>query len=168
MSDLVTVSGVHKASLYAAYGDKRAIYLKALSFYEERLIVAIDNILSGAGPPRDRFERLYRAGIDPVVSGDRSGCFLCSAAADRAEIDPQTGEIVRTGLDRLEQMFHRALGTVFADGSARVEAARHLLAVYVALQSLARAGYPAESLESVLRSAVDQIPSPGNGISRFN
>lgn len=161
MSDLVAAAGVQKASLYAAYGDKRSIYLKALSSYDDRLVAAIRDVLGNAGTARDRFTRLFCGGIDRAASGDLRGCFICSAAADQADIDPRAREIVQDGLDRLESLFSDVLAGPLADEAARATAARHLLAVYVGIQSLARAGYPSQSLISVLRAAINSIPLEG-------
>ena len=41
MSDLETATGLRKGSLYAAFGDKRAMYLKALALYGR---TAIDDV----------------------------------------------------------------------------------------------------------------------------
>ena len=161
LSELVSVSGVQKASLYAAFGDKQAIYLKALSLYDRRLLDMIASVLGDKRKTaRRRFSSLFRTGITRAAAGDRSGCFLCSAAADRAELDAETGKIVRRDLRKLENIFSDALGGLYDSAEQQQLAARHLLAVYVGLQSLARAGYPVRSLESIVTQAVGDIPNP--------
>ena len=38
LDDLCAATGLGRSSLYAAFGDKRALYLKALARYEERSV----------------------------------------------------------------------------------------------------------------------------------
>jgi TetR/AcrR family transcriptional repressor of nem operon len=159
MSDLVASSGIQKASLYAAYGDKQAIYLKSLSLYNKQLLSNLGQILGDIRrPARRRFGDLFRGSVERVASGDRDGCFLCSAAADRADTDPETAAIVQRDLLRLERLFHSTLDGLYASRSGQVRAARHLLAIYVGLQTLSRAGHPVQSLESIVTEALATIP----------
>ena len=160
LSELVSVSGVQKASLYAAFGDKQAIYLRALSSYDNQLLATIKGLLGDKRKPaRRRFSTLFRGSIARAVSGDRSGCFLCSAAADRAEVDPDTAKIVRRDLRKLERLFGDALDGCLESREQQTLAACALLAAYVGLQSLARAGYPVKSLESIVSNAIGTIPA---------
>ena len=54
MSDLVTATGLKKGSLYAAFGDKRAMYLKALALYDRTAIDRSVRVLTGTAAPETR------------------------------------------------------------------------------------------------------------------
>lgn len=155
--DLVDATGLQKASLYAAFGDKRSMYLKALERYCDDLVEVLEDLLHD-GRPRHRFERLFGNIVARAGTGDRLGCFLCSAASDQAEMDKATGEVVGRALVRLENVFDRALLEAVTRRDDRRVLARSLLATYVALQTLARAGYDAQSMRSIARDAWTAIP----------
>lgn len=157
MSELVAACGVQKASLYGAFGDKRSVYLRALEEYIEQLLESAAGAL-GPGHAHDRFSRMFRNAVTRAATGDRRGCFLCCAASDQADLDAEIGDVVRIGLKRLEGVFEVALRETFPRKPERVAAARRLLGVYVSLQSLARAGYPSASLQSITKDAVATIP----------
>lgn len=157
MSELVAASGVQKASLYAAFGDKRSVYLQALEEYIELLLESAAGAL-GPGHAHDRFSRMFRGAVTRAATGDRRGCFLCCAASDQADLDAEIGDLVRIGLKRLEGVFEEALRETHPRKPERVAAARRLLGVYVSLQSLARAGYPSAALQSIAKDAVATIP----------
>ena len=54
MSDLVSATGLRKGSLYAAFGDKRAIYRKALALYDRTAIDRAVRLLAGPAAPDSR------------------------------------------------------------------------------------------------------------------
>jgi AcrR family transcriptional regulator len=153
LNDLVDIAGVKKGSLYAAFGDKRQLYLKALAHYLHGLIVSTEGALSGPGDPRGRLGSFLESSARRVASGDRRGCFLCTASTDAAVTDPEVGQLVRQGLARLERVFVVALAAI-VPAPRRVAAGRQLLALYLGIQALARAGYPAESILAIIEESM--------------
>jgi len=157
MAQLVAESGVQKASLYAAFGDKRSLYILVLSAYVDELIETVDGVL-GPGHVRDRFGRFFRGAVTRVSAGDRRGCFLCCAASDQAALDDEVGDVVRAGLKRLEAVIGEALRDSIPMRPERTRVARRLLGVYVSLHTLARAGHPAAALETIVADAIATVP----------
>jgi AcrR family transcriptional regulator len=155
--ELVSASGLQKASLYAAFGDKRSMYLKALDQYCSDLVEIVESLLHD-GRPRHRFERLFANLVARAATGDHLGCFLCAAASDQAFLDADTAEVVRRGFERLETIFDRALLEAVTRRDTRRLRAQSLLASYVALQTLARGGYDAQAMRSIAREAWTQVP----------
>ena len=149
LSDLVHVSKINKGSLYAAFGSKRQIYLKALERYLDFLVTSIDEALKAPGIATDHLRSLFHVSAERVAAGDRRGCFLCNASTDMAASDTDVEELVRSGLQRLERLFGNALGPGL---SARQRSAKasQLLSTYMGIQALARAGYPERSIRSII------------------
>ncbi len=56
MRDLVGATGLKKGSLYAAFVDKRAMYHKALAFYDRTRIDSTVRGLKSGGPPITRID----------------------------------------------------------------------------------------------------------------
>jgi len=157
LADLAEATGLRKGSLYAAYGDKRAMYLGALARYEA---VAVDAAVAGrggAGAPMERLRAFLSAPIEAAsVRGDRRGCFLCNASADRAALDPEAARLVRRGFDKLEAALVCALGEIRPgrDEAGRRERARLILAVYAGLYTMGRSGLDRARLEAARDAAL--------------
>lgn len=109
LDDLCEVTGLSRSSLYAAFGDKHALYLRALEQYEEMGLARIATAL--ARPPiRDAIAAFVDRIIDDIVAGPgRRGCFIGNCAAELARQDRVAGARVRRSLDRVEATFRAAL-----------------------------------------------------------
>lgn len=165
MRDLVDATGLKKGSLYAAFGDKRAMYLKALALYDRTAIDHAVVILSGSGPVRKRIEGFLLLAISPVNDRkDRRGCFLCNASVDQAVLDSETGRAVKKCLDRLGH----ALEGAFTKKSEKTSKqnttnkkfqaqAQYILSVYFGLRVLAKGGHSAKTLLDIKGAALRAI-----------
>ncbi len=161
LSDIMAATGLGKASLYATYGNKKEIYLKALAHYEGLMVDAAVSILRARErPPRERIGAFLSA---PIVSvrdhADRRGCFLCNASADRASLDRETSEMVLRGYAKMRAALVDALRQISPDAApTRIEARAELvLTVYSGLRVMARAGTPVEALSMAMDAAIDAL-----------
>ncbi len=165
MSDLEAATGLRKGSLYAAFGDKRAMYLKALALYDRTAIDAGVEVLSGAGPAEQRIGAFLQLAIDADTTlKDRRGCFLCNASVDQAMLDPATEQAVKSSLKRLARAMEQALPAPDAGragGPERETHAHHLLSVYFGLRVLAKGGYPVSALRQAKQAALRAMMPPG-------
>jgi TetR/AcrR family transcriptional repressor of nem operon len=108
--------GIQRGSLYAAFGDKRQLFLEALDRYEERFYRSTLRHLE-EGHPREGIRRVFEQVVsDCACAGGSKGCFITNTAVALAEDDPETASLVRRNLLRLEGAFESALAR--ADGSA--------------------------------------------------
>lgn len=159
MSDLEAATGLRRGSLYAAFGDKHAMYLRALALYGRTVIDKAERQLAGSDAPERRIERFLQSAIDAVaVENDRRGCFLCNASIDQAALDPETRRSVNGSLERLRHVLEEALAELGqTDDDARRAAAQHLLSVYFGLQVMARAGQPVPLLTAARDAALRSV-----------
>lgn len=163
MADLVAATGLKKGSLYAAFGDKRAMYHKSLALYDEQQIDAAVRLLTGQGLPLERIARFLQTAIDPAIGRDRRGCFLCNASADQAAVDTETQTLVQRSMSRLERALQSALRdhATVRTGSETLQtvrrSSRHILATYLGLRAMARAGVKPNVLRDIKQSILDGI-----------
>ncbi|MEV4756275.1 helix-turn-helix domain-containing protein [Micromonospora sp. NPDC049559] len=117
MADLVERLGVARASLYATFGGKRDLYLRALDRYVETVDPQLLRELSRPGPVlpavRSLLERYAREAAAPQ---GRRGCFLVNASVELAAHDPQAGRRVVASWDHLETALTGALLRAQAQG----------------------------------------------------
>lgn len=165
MHDIERGTGLRKQSLYRAFGDKRAMYLASLAAYERAEMVAGAKLLDGPGDAAARFGRLFRHIIDDAVDGgDRRGCFLCNASIDQAPLDAKTGELVADMMMRLEQTFAAAYAAgdpLNQDPDLQRRTVRALMAGYLGLRVLVKAGAARDMLEDAAERTLSALCAPG-------
>jgi TetR/AcrR family transcriptional repressor of nem operon len=153
--DLVEKTGITAASLYNAFGDKRAIYKKALDHYVEGSVA--DRIRRcEALAPRDAigafFEEILKRSLG---DRERKGCMLVNAALDVAPHDPGFLKIVTEVLAEIEAFFLACVKAGQADGTITRSLpagtlSRHLLGVLMGIRVLARVRPERTLLEGVV------------------
>ncbi len=110
MADLVEHLGLGRASIYATFGAKHELYLKALDRYGELMHPTLADELSQPGPAlplvRALVERFARE-----AAGDkgRRGCFVVNTAVELAPHDHTAARRVQLSWDYLETALTRAL-----------------------------------------------------------
>lgn len=147
LDDLCGATGLNRSSLYAAFGDKRALYLRALARYEEGSVARIARAFDGK-PVRAGMREFLDGLIDSIVAGPgRRGCFIGNCAAEMARLDRTAAARVKQSLERIEATFRAALETGgIADARAR---ARFITAGVQGLRLYGKANPERKALEDV-------------------
>ena len=160
--DLVAQTGITAASLYNAFGDKRALYQKALDHYVEASVA--DRIRRcEALPPYQAIEAFFGEIVKRSLNDrDRKGCMLVNAALDVAPHDPAFRKVVAEVLVRIEAFFLACLRAGQADGtiarSLPAETlAQNLLGVLMGIRVLARVRLERALLEGVVAPALGNL-----------
>lgn len=96
LSDLTEAMGINRPSLYAAYGNKEALFLKVLERYEAGPAAYVAEALA-APSARECVEFLMRGAIDVVSGPGRpGGCLMVQGGpAGGAEAEPVRREMAR-------------------------------------------------------------------------
>ncbi len=158
LDDITAATGLAKPSLYAAFGDKNALFLKVLDRYHERVIANAERILNDGPSARDAIER-WLTGFVPFCSGIRGsrGCLSINTAADGASEQKE----VRKGVERfnrkLEELLRnrlRADRAQFSDGFNPDSAAHTVMAIYFGLMVMAKDAPDAARVRATLNQAM--------------
>lgn len=160
LSMIEQATGLKKQSLYAAFGDKKALYLAALANYERVVVDGACDSLKGSGLPLERIGDFLSAPIKATFDQDDTrGCFLCNASTDRAALDSDIKRLVERGFKKLEEALCHVIAQVdtTVDASKDIEQARLLLAVYAGLRVMARGGLSRAHLESARDLALSSV-----------
>jgi TetR/AcrR family transcriptional repressor of nem operon len=149
LDDLCAATGLGRSSLYAAFGDKRALYLKALARYEERSVARIAKAFEGR-TLRQGLEAFLAGLIDDIVAGPgRSGCFIGNCAAELARLDRAAAVRVRTSLERIEAAFREVLRKELPPGADASALARFLTAGVQGLRLVGKTNPDRAALEDI-------------------
>jgi AcrR family transcriptional regulator len=142
MAELTAEMGITKPSLYAAFGNKEALFHKALDLYEREKLAYVTAALE-APTARGVAERLLRGALEIQTNGyDPKGCLgVTSISACGVEAEPIKAEVVKRRASSQAALIRRfeqakAAGE-FPDGLEAPALARYL---YALLQGLAVQG----------------------------
>jgi TetR/AcrR family transcriptional regulator, transcriptional repressor for nem operon len=164
--DLADHMGIGGASLYNAYGGKRALFVKALARYADGSFRERIARLETEGRPKQAIEAFLAEIIDRSLKDrDRKGCLLVNSALDVAPHDSGIGAVVAGYLGEIRAFFRRnivaaqAISQAPADVDAD-ETSGHLLGVLLGIRVLARTQPHRETLEAVARPALRLLDTP--------
>jgi len=158
--DLAAAIGISAPSLYNAFGDKRALFVRALERYLDQSMRARIRRLESSLPPKQAVSRFIGEIISRSVSDrERRGCFLINSALEVAPHDKELGAAIAERLGELEAFFRRSIIAAQADGTvprrhAATDLARLLVGVLLGIRVLARAKPERALLEGVARPAL--------------
>jgi TetR/AcrR family transcriptional repressor of nem operon len=164
--DLADAMKIGAASLYNAYGDKRALFEKSLERYANRSMRDRIARMEAEHRPKQAIRAFIAEIIDRSLKDpDRKGCLLVNSALDVAPHDARIGKVVANYLDELRAFFRRNIEAAQRAGEApraldAEEVAGHLLGVLAGIRVLARTGAPRKALESVARPALALLDRP--------
>ena len=167
LDDVSAATGLNRPSLYGAFGDKRALYLKAYDQYRKRVNEQFQPMFAAREPLRTKLRRILNAALDLYLSGPDGprGCFTVLSAASEAIADPGLNSLVGEAVDGTD----RAFGRLFADARAAGELpesadprrlARMATATIHTLAIRARARIPRAEIAPIIDDAVTTICGP--------
>jgi AcrR family transcriptional regulator len=158
LDDITAATGLAKPSLYAAFGDKNALFLKVLDRYHGRIIANAERILNEGPSAREAIERWLR-GFVPFCSGIKGsrGCLSINTAADGASEQKEVRKRVERFNRKLEELLRnrlRADRAQFSDAFDPDSAARTILAIYLGLMIMAKHAPDAARVRATLNQAM--------------
>ena len=158
--DLAQKMGLSAPSLYNAYGDKRALYERALEHYLDQSARARIKRLEESLPPKQAVRQFIEEIIRHSVNDpERRGCFLINSALEVAPHDRELRVFVADRFAEIESFFRRSIKAAQAEGTvpqnrAAKDLARLLLGVLLGIRVLARSKPQRALLEGVARPAL--------------
>jgi len=152
LDDLVAHTGVARAGLYAAFGDKHGLYVKALEHYIARRNAASEELLLRTPGGLAGVRELIRRYAAEKIGGDRRGCLVVNAAIGLGSDDHDVAALIRQSWKATADAISQALAAAQLAGDVRADRDPQSLAqmVLVFLQGmrvLARVETPREDVE---------------------
>jgi AcrR family transcriptional regulator len=173
MADIEEATGLGRASIYAAFGDKEGLFVKVLERFMRRYDPLADAL--GSGPSvRQAFEQAREVWFGLNCSGPGpKGCLMQLASQSGATELPRVQAALGENVARTEAMVMRALERAKAAGELPPSASPTLLARFFSvglqgLSSAARGGMSKRELRPVAHMLVQSIfgPPPSSSLSR--
>ena len=165
LDDLADATGMNRPSLYAAFGDKRDLYLKTLDYYREQSRELARQALEGDPPLRTFLKRFYGKALDLYFGDGARGCYTVGTAATVAAVDEGVRAFLAERVRDADTFLRRQIEKAKAQGELARDADAAALA-YLAcgvLHTLAvrsRAGMPRKELDALADATIKVICGP--------
>jgi len=167
IDDLVEGMGVVRPSLYAVFGDKRAIFLRALKAYAERYFALAGKALLSPGTLRDSLAGFLRKAVEIATEkGGAPGCLLMCVAplVDDAEVRKFLQNANASAVELVEGRIRDAINTgELPSDFPVVERASQFMDLGRGLTMRARLGAPRKTLLRDAEEAADLVLLPRRG-----
>jgi TetR/AcrR family transcriptional regulator, copper-responsive repressor len=164
LDELSAATRMNRPSLYAAFGDKHALYGTLIERYRAMARTAMADALAPGRPLREGLRRVYDGALSIYFGGgkDPRGCFMIGTAVTESAADRAVRASLNQGLreidDAFEARFRQARDTGElardADPAALAKLASGTL-YFLAIRS--RAGEPRAVLERAVDAAIGLI-----------
>jgi Transcriptional regulator len=164
LDQLSDATDMNRPSMYAAFGDKHALYLQTLDSYTERAQQTIAKALDPQLPLAEGLQRFYDAALAAYLPADdpARGCYLIGTALTEALGDAEVRTRLGSALREFERMVEARIRQARDDGEIDAAADPSALAMIASavLHTLAirsRAGESRAVLRSIVATAIDLI-----------
>jgi AcrR family transcriptional regulator len=173
VDDIAASTGLGRGSLYAAFGDKHGLFLRAMEAYFARLEHSAVEALTG--PDDGALERLHQfllaavhgVPLGPDVAADNSRaatvCFSAKTALELGTADPDAARRVNAGLDFVEGALAKCVEAAQRNGDLDPnvdpdELAWLLLTIVRGIDVIGAAGRDPSCLTSIAERAFACLP----------
>lgn len=163
---LSDATDMNRPSMYAAFGDKRSLYLQTLDGYIAAANAFSERMLDRERSLAEGLRRYYDQALSIYLGADSSprGCYLISTAITEAAQDPEVGKKLLDGLRIFERAVESRLSDAKATGELNAAADPAALAMIASavlhtIAIRARAGESRTTLEAIAETAITLICS---------
>ncbi|MDB5152323.1 MAG: comR 2 [Mucilaginibacter sp.] len=110
MQDLVDSLGISRSSLYDTYGDKHALFIKALEKYKESASGEMSSIVSNSVSAKEAIKQLFAFTTRELLSDEQhKGCFMVNSAIEVAPHDKEVSDMICQNDQQVENAFYQAI-----------------------------------------------------------
>jgi AcrR family transcriptional regulator len=166
LDDLSAATKLNRPSLYVAFGDKSALYLRTLERYRDEAAVGMGAALAPARPLREGLRRVYGHALDLYFFRDPAlGCYMIGTATTEAVQREEVRMFLRDALRQLDRGFERRLALAREQGEIAATAdpaslAKIASAILHTLAVRSRAGDDRAELEAIVETGIALICGP--------
>jgi TetR/AcrR family transcriptional repressor of nem operon len=153
--ELLGAMGINAGSMYATFGDKRALYEKAFDSYCQTNFAGVLKILNGTGSPLENVREL----VSCWGKMDCKGCMVFNTLIEFGNESKGVGKLAKKVVSRLRQEFEEKLTAAKDAGELGKtanpkELAAFLLNTAQGLNVSAHAGVGKEAIQGVVKTTL--------------
>ncbi len=167
LDQLTDATAMNRPSLYAAFGDKRTLYLRTLDEYIHQAKITIGRALDRTLPLREGLQRFYDGALAAYLPAEdpARGCYLIGTALTEAPGDEDIRDRLAASLRAFDRALQARLQDAHEQGELPASADARSLALVASavlhtLAVRARAGESRAALQGIVAMALDLICGP--------
>ena len=158
LNDLCCCTGLHKGSLYQAFGDKHKLFMRSLNHYADREFKDVAAVAFQQDSPLDSIRALVRTVCDHAAEG--RGCLMINSMVELAPHDPEVKELLTNEGQRRIQVMTELLTRAQQQGEIRPELdparlAQQLMVGLAGAAALVKGLITTEEVMNLLESMID-------------
>lgn len=158
LSKLLSAMGIGRQSMYDTFGDKRSLFLEALSHYVSTELAPIRSRLQADGSALDNIYAVMEMWRAMARHPEHRGCLVGNSFAEFGRSDPEVSQRLATYLQTMEDGFYEALERARIEGELAPNApvrdlARMMVSTGHGLALLSKIRVDEDLIDGVLRSA---------------
>jgi TetR/AcrR family transcriptional repressor of nem operon len=163
LPELLEATNLSRGSLYAAFGDKRGLFLRALDRYIAEALTRLDTALD---PQKDALAGLRACLAEYVertsgVAGKR-GCLVVKTTMELVSHDTEVEQRIRRFFKTMETRLTAALKRAksegrLADGVEPATAARLLLRLLVGMRVVSKTSSDRSASQAIVQTLLDRF-----------
>lgn len=159
--DLGEELALNPSSLYRAFGDKHALFLRALDQYQDRAAAKWAVAFDGDGPVRELLRDWLESLISPSAD-EPPGCLVINVATELGTDDPEATRRVHAAFDANTETVAALLSRGVASGELPADldvgaTADILFTLLIGLRVRFRAGYDPRGLRNAIDRALTTL-----------
>ena len=158
LNDLCCCTGLHKGSLYQAFGDKHKLFMRSLNHYADREFKDVAAVAFQQDSLLDSIRALVRTVCDHAAEG--RGCLMINSMVELAPHDPEVKEMLMNEGQRRIQVMTELLTKAQEAGEIRPELdparlAQQLMVGLAGAAALVKGLITTEEVMHLLESMID-------------
>lgn len=163
VQQLLDVMHINRGSMYAAFGDKRSLFLEAIEKYVADGMDFVRECLVESHDPLQGLRQLLVSNLlEQEDESLRKGCLLINTVIEQSHIDPELAEVAQKHLMQLQCGLQYCLERAQKQGQipAAVDPtkkARFIRMNYMGMRVMQREGASREMIESLLDETLDSL-----------
>jgi TetR/AcrR family transcriptional repressor of nem operon len=162
MTDLAEATGLGKTSLYGAFGDKHALFMRIFDEYSTGAVESAEALLGG--PDETALDRIrdYLLANARASAGNPRGCLLARGTSELGGVDPEVAERARRAYEGLSAVLTRTAEAAQRAGDLDPKADPRalgdlILAVHRGTEALGRGGAQEPALVALVEAFMHSL-----------
>lgn len=153
MHELVNFMGIHRRSIYDTFGDKHALFMKALERYEAKQANKIKFLVEKRKPIKELIRELFESILRN--EGEPLGCFLVNSGVELGVLDPDVASLVDESYSRTEELLTKLVlegqqtGEIKANFDPKI-ISHYLLNAWLGLRTLVKTTTDQQKLKNII------------------
>jgi TetR/AcrR family transcriptional repressor of nem operon len=164
IEELVSQTGVSRASLYSVYPDKRKLFVEGIKRYLDEVVQGNVRRLYETEPAGEAVRQFFLKAVEAPYARLQRGCLLTNTAVELGVKDKEISGLIRQAFLHVEDALHERLteakkaGELAANIAPR-SYARQLIALLQGIRVMARVGVDRDTLRDAVRAGLSPLAS---------